>query len=174
MTKRNVVLIGMMGTGKSTVGQELARRLGFAFVDSDAEVEQRQGMTIKDMFAQLGEPAFREAETDTIRTIMGKPGQVVATGGGAVLAEAGRAAMQEGGFVVALRAGVETIIRRVREDQNRPLLQGDVEERVRTIMESRKHAYDFAELKVDTDGRSVEDIADEICRAWAALSTAQA
>ncbi|SDC79208.1 shikimate kinase [Paenibacillus sp. UNCCL117] len=166
MTKRNLVLIGMMGTGKSTVGHELARRLGLAFVDSDAAVEAEQGMTIKEMFAALGEAAFRTAETAALTAILAREGQVVATGGGAVLAEANRTAMKDGGFVVALAAGAETIIRRVSEDRNRPLLQGDVGERVRAIMESRRHAYDFADLRIDTDGRSVENIADEICRRW--------
>ncbi|WP_159887642.1 shikimate kinase [Paenibacillus puerhi] len=169
MAKRNLVLIGMMGTGKSTVGVELARRLRFSFVDSDSAVEENQGMTIKEMFARHGEPFFREAESAAVAAIMERFDQVVATGGGAVLAEANRSAMKAGGFVVALAAGADTIIRRVSEDRSRPLLQGDLEERVRTIMESRKHAYDFADLYVETDGRSVEDIADEICRAWMQL-----
>ncbi|KEQ27361.1 shikimate kinase [Paenibacillus tyrfis] len=163
MEYRNIVLVGMMGTGKSSVGQALASRLNWVYEDTDAATERAQGMSITRMFAELGEPFFRKAESETIeRTLQGRH-QVVATGGGAVLAEQNRILMQRSGLVVALKASAETIIERVRSDQSRPLLQGGVEERVRHIMESRKHAYDFADLHVETDGKSVGQIVDEIC-----------
>lgn len=168
MSKRNIVLIGMMGTGKSTVGVELARRLGFAFVDTDERIEREQGMSIKDIFAQRGEPAFRQLESETIASVLEAAGQIVATGGGAVLSGRNREVMASNGYVVALTATAETIIHRVSTDQNRPLLQGDVEERVRTIMESRKHAYDFADLKIETDGRTVEEIVNLVMNNWLA------
>lgn len=171
MRKHNLVLIGMMGTGKSTIGMELARRLGFAFVDSDAAVEQRHDISVKEMFVQHGEPYFRRAESEALAAIMEGSAQVVATGGGAVLAEANREVMMARGFVVALTATEETIISRVSADQSRPLLQGDLHERVRSIMESRRHAYDFADLRIETDGRSVEALAEEICRGWERINS---
>ncbi|WP_309299331.1 shikimate kinase [Paenibacillus sp. YYML68] len=170
MNKRNVILIGLMGTGKSTVGIALAERLGYRFVDTDARIEEVSGMSIKDMFAELGEAAFRLQETACINNVLADEAQVVATGGGAVLAEVNRQTMLEGGLVVALRASAETIIQRVREDGNRPLLAGDVEERVRAIMESRKHAYDFAHLSIQTDGLAVEEITDRIEAGWRSLA----
>ncbi len=163
MKYRNIVLVGLMGTGKSSVGQALASKLNWVFEDTDAAIERAQGMSITRMFAELGEPFFRQAESETIERTLQGVHQVIATGGGAVLTERNRMLMQRGGLVVALKASAETIIERVRSDQSRPLLQGGVEERVRHIMESRRHAYDFADLHVDTDGKTVGQIVDEIC-----------
>ncbi|MBP1156148.1 MULTISPECIES: shikimate kinase [unclassified Paenibacillus] len=162
---RNIVLIGMMGSGKTTVGQALSAKLGWTYIDTDSEIVRSQGMSISEMFAKQGEEAFRRAESDTIGDVLRGSKQVIATGGGAVLLEQNRHAMNENGFVVALSASVETIIERVRGDQNRPLLQGNLEERVNHIVVSRKHAYDFADLKVDTDGLPVDRIIDVICSA---------
>lgn len=159
---RNIVLIGMMGSGKTTVGQALSAKLGWTYVDTDSEIVRSQGMSISDMFAKQGEEAFRRAESEAIGKVLKGSEQVIATGGGAVLLEQNRLAMKENGFVVALAASVETIIERVRGDQNRPLLQGNLEERVNHIVESRKHAYDFADLKVDTNGLPVDRIVDAI------------
>lgn len=160
---RNIVLVGMMGSGKSTVGQALSAKLGWTYVDTDSEIVRSQGMSISEMFAELGEVAFRKAESETIGNVLKRSEQVISTGGGAVLLEQNRLAMKENGFVVALFASVETVIERVRGDQNRPLLQGNLEERVNQIVESRKHAYDFANLKVDTDGVPVDRIVEIIC-----------
>ncbi|WP_019533586.1 shikimate kinase [Paenibacillus ginsengihumi] len=166
--KNNIVLVGLMGTGKSTVGQALAERLGWTFVDTDALIEQERGMAIREIFARYGEAAFRQAETETIERIMEGERQVVATGGGAVLAAANRQAMTRTGYVVRLAASAETIIERVRHDRNRPLLSGDLEQRVRAIMEERRHAYDFADAAVDTTGLDVADIVGLIVSQWEA------
>jgi shikimate kinase len=160
--QRNIILVGLMGTGKSTVGKALSAKLGWSFVDSDASIEQREQMSISDIFAQKGEPAFRDIEAQVIAELVRDSGQVLATGGGAVLAEANRRVMQENGLVVALTATADTIIARVSEDKNRPLVQGNVAERVQAIMEQRKHAYDFADIKIDTTDVSVEQIVDRI------------
>ncbi|ALS21504.1 shikimate kinase [Paenibacillus naphthalenovorans] len=160
---RNIVLVGLMGSGKSTVGQALSAKLGWTYVDTDSEIVRSQGMSISDMFAKLGEEAFRKAESEIIGNVLKRSEQVVSTGGGAVLLELNRLAMKENGFVVALFASVETIIERVKGDQSRPLLQGHLEERVKHIAKSREHAYDFADLKVDTDGLPVDRIVEIIC-----------
>ncbi|WP_248926505.1 shikimate kinase [Paenibacillus hamazuiensis] len=162
MMAKNIVLIGMAGTGKSTVGQALAAALGWEWVDTDQEIEREQGMPISQIFAERGEPEFRAIETDMIRRMLDGEKRVVSTGGGAVLAEANRRAMTEGGLVIALKAPAEVIIERVRSDSSRPLFQGNVEERVRTLAEQRKHAYDFAHVAVDTSAYTVEQIVRHI------------
>ena len=162
MEKKNIVLIGFMGTGKSTVGHALASRLGWRFINTDDVIEEQQGMSISDMFAKLGEPVFRQVECDVIRKSLEGMNCIIATGGGAVLAEQNRAVMKEKGYVVALTADADTIIERVSQDQNRPLVQGDVAERVHALLEARKHAYDFADRKIDTSKLSVQEIAEMI------------
>lgn len=156
---RNVVLVGFMGTGKTAVGQELARSLGWTFADTDHAVESRTGRSIPQLFAEEGEPYFREQETEALKDLLVGQRQVVSTGGGAVLREANRQLMLEGGLVVALSADEATIVNRVSGDRNRPLLQGDVAERVRILMETRRSAYTFAPLQIKTDELTIEQTA---------------
>ncbi|WP_409341147.1 shikimate kinase [Paenibacillus sp. MBLB4367] len=158
----NIVLVGFMGTGKSTVGQELEKALGWTLIDVDQAIVDREGMSIPDIFAQRGEAEFRAVESEVLAAIMSRPGQIVATGGGAVLAERNREIMKENGLVIALNATVETIITRVSGDTNRPLLQGNPAEFVPVLLEKRKHAYDFADVKIDTDTLTAEQIAQRI------------
>ena len=162
MKQDNIVLVGFMGTGKSTVGKLLAQKLGFAFVDTDAQIVKEQGRTIADIFAEQGEAHFRTLETEMIRTVLLNAGQVVATGGGAVLAAENRDVMLEQGFVVALKADQAEIVARVRKDKGRPLLQGGVEARVATLLEKRRFAYDFADWIVETTGLAPEEVAERI------------
>ncbi|MDR9852832.1 shikimate kinase [Paenibacillus sp. VCA1] len=162
-TKRNIILIGMMGTGKSTVGDILAKKLGYSLVDLDAAIVAEEGMTIPEMFELHGEPYFRKAETGVLRKILAQDGsKVVATGGGCVLREENRDLMLQGGFVVALTADAEAIVNRVKGDANRPLLAGGAEERVRTILEERKDAYRFAHSTVDTSRLGADEVALKI------------
>lgn len=159
---RNVVLVGFMGTGKTAVGQELARMLGWTFADTDHAVEMRTGKSIPQLFAEEGESFFRDQETAALKAMLENAGQVVSTGGGAVLREENRKVMLEGGLVVALSAEEATIVQRVSGDRNRPLLQGDVTERVRTLMETRRSAYTFAPFHIKTDDLSIEEAARQI------------
>ncbi|WP_135547443.1 shikimate kinase [Paenibacillus cymbidii] len=164
MKWHNIVLVGFMGTGKTSVGGVLAGKLGWRLVGTDEEIERREGRTIPELFAGPGETYFRDVESGVIADVMSRSGQVVATGGGAVLAPRNREAMRAGGIVVALTASAETIIARVNRDSNRPLLQGNAHETVPQLMEKRKHAYDFADVTVATDGLTVEQIAETIVR----------
>src|SRR5688572_15249289 len=107
---RNIILTGFMGTGKSTVGRRLARRLGWTFVDTDELIEQREGRSIPDIFAQDGEPAFRDLETELARDLANSKNQVIATGGGMVLREENLRALEQAGAVVLLEAGIEEIL----------------------------------------------------------------
>lgn len=159
MSEKAIILVGFMGTGKSTVAQQLAARLGWRKVDLDLAIEENQGCSIPELFTSRGEPYFRQLETDVLKqTLEGSEGIVVATGGGAVLAEANRKTMLASGLVVALTATVESILSRVQNDPNRPLLQGNAAESVPKLLESRKHAYDFAHMHIDTTEKSVDEI----------------
>ncbi len=169
MKKDNIVLVGFMGTGKTTVGRVMAERLGWRHIDTDRIIETEEGMSIPDIFSGRGEPYFRRKESEVIKRVMEKKGQVISTGGGAVLAAANRERMMNNGFVAALTASLETIVRRVGKDENRPLLQGNSEERVRRLLEERKFAYDFADIKIDTSQLSVNDIVDAILEARSKL-----
>lgn len=159
---RNVVLVGFMGTGKTTVGRILANRLEWTFTDTDSYIEKQAGMTISRMFQEHGEAFFRDKETEALQELLLRQGQVVSTGGGAVLREENRRLMLENGLVVAMLAEEAVIVERVRGDTGRPLLQGDVEERVRTLVEARRHAYDFAAVQLHTDRLSPEEAARRI------------
>lgn len=165
---RHVVLIGFMGTGKSTVSRRLAEHLGCATCDVDAEIVKREGEEIASIFANRGEEAFRAAETAALDAVLGtKDKLVIATGGGAVLSSANRELMLRNGYVVALTAHPEQVIARVSQDPERPLLQGGVRERVYKLLEDRKHAYDFAHLSIDTTDLTVDEVVNRIAEAAA-------
>jgi shikimate kinase len=164
--RNNIVLVGFMGTGKSTVGRFLAEKLGWDLVDTDYYIEKQEGMTIAELFTKRGENYFRAAETRSITEIMLKSNQIVATGGGAVLAEENRLILKSKGYVVALTASVETIIQRVGGDRNRPLLLGKANIVVPELLEKRKHAYDFADIAISTDRLRIEFISQRIMDAY--------
>ncbi|MBD2846228.1 shikimate kinase [Paenibacillus sp. IB182496] len=169
--KHAIVLIGFMGTGKSVVSHHLSRRLNCAAVDLDEEIERHAGRRIRDIFAEAGEEAFRKLETETLEHVLKRPGlQVLATGGGAVLRPQNCRLMQQYGWVVALKAAPWQIIHRVSGDANRPLLQGDVKGRVYKLLRQRKHAYDFADITIDTGSLRPEEVANVIVRKWNACS----
>ena len=123
----HLLLVGTMGAGKSTVGRLVADRLGWVHVDTDHEVERRAGMSVSEVFARRGEPAFRRLESDVLAAVLRRPGpSVVSVGGGAVLDPDNRAALAAGGTVVWLRARPDTLADRVGTGGDRPLLGGDV------------------------------------------------
>lgn len=159
---RNIILIGFMGTGKSTVGQALAAALDWTFVDMDERIVEKAGQSIPEIFATHGEAYFRDLESDVLHELAGGAKQVIATGGGAVLRPANREVMLKGGLVVNLKADAETIIHRVKGDANRPLLAGDVEERVRKLLQERRGMYDYAHLAIDTSSMQVDEIVKTI------------
>ncbi len=119
----SISLVGMPGCGKSTVGRHLARQLGLQFADTDAEIERRIGMPIREFFAAHGEERFRDVEQDVIADLTQRPGQLLATGGGAVLRPSNRDALHSRGHVFYLRSTPEELFRRLRNDTHRPLLQ---------------------------------------------------
>ena len=138
-----ILLIGMMGCGKSTLGRMLAKRLGRAFIDLDGEIEQREGRSIPDIFAAEGDAGFRKYETAALLDALCADDAVIATGGGIVTREENIAAMREKGLVVWLCRPLEEIIADVRQD-TRPNLAGNKEERMRTLYAQREALYQKA------------------------------
>lgn len=161
-------LVGMMGAGKTAVGRALAERLGVPFFDSDEEIERRSGHSVAEIFARRGEAGFRELERKAIGALSGTTA-VVALGGGAI-AEPGMAErLGRSGTVVYLRATPETLSERVGEGEGRPLLAGlDARERkgrLRALLAQRKIHYGSASITIDTDGATVEQLAQRLAQA---------
>jgi len=163
----HLVLVGMMGAGKTSVGKRLARRLGWRHVDADKRIERTTGRTIPDIFATEGEAGFRTVERDVLDALLRLPGRtIVSTGGGAVLSSANRALMRERGTVVWLRARPETLLARVRAGEGRPLLADDPAAALRRLVDERRAAYtDAAHVIVDVDGLTADQVADAVLAA---------
>jgi len=163
---RNIILVGFMGTGKSAVGRELRRLTGFRLVDVDAEVEQAEGMSIMEIFASRGEEAFREAEAREIRRITKDSGQVISTGGGAVLREDNMKAFSRSGDTICLLASAETVYARTKRNTERPLLKvDDPLKKIKEMMTEREQYYRKADFTVDTEGKNPLEIATEVLEA---------
>ena len=161
--RRNIILTGFMATGKSSVGRHLAIVLGYDFLDLDALIEAEAGMPIAQIFATQGEAAFRALESRMAERVAGRPGCVVATGGGTVANPRNLAALQQSGVVVSLTADPEIILSRIGPEDDRPMLQGeDRRRRIRELMEQRASAYAKADLIVDTSSRTVEQVVEYI------------
>lgn len=173
----HIVLVGMMGSGKTTVGRLVARRLGRPFVDVDDAVVRRAGLSVSELFAGQGEAAFRSLESQCLGDALGDPagsgvadeagGTVVAVGGGAVLDAANRARMARSGPVVWLRARPETLAERLGGGEGRPLLAESTRDAVSTLAAlaaDRAPLYEqVASVVIDVDGLSAEEVADRLC-----------
>ena len=162
--RRSVVLVGMMGAGKSSIGRRLAQRLGVTFVDADAEIEAAAGMTIAEIFATYGEPYFRSGEQRVIARLLESGPKVLATGGGAFINPETRAGVRQKGVSVWLKAEFEVLMRRVkrRATADRPMLQGDPAQRIRHLMDERYPLYAEADVTVISREVSHEIIVNEI------------
>jgi shikimate kinase len=166
-----VLLAGMMGSGKSAVGSILAARLGWRFIDTDREIEAAAGASVAQIFAREGEPRFRERERAALCALPGARA-VVALGGGAVVDARNREVLAQKGTLVWLDASPEALAARTASDSSRPLLAGlDREGRIARLRElsvARRPAYASAALRIDTDGRTPREVADQILQALAA------
>src|SRR5512139_1979955 len=158
-----VVLVGFMGSGKTSVGRELARKLRADFVDMDERIERVAGKPIREIFSAEGEPAFREREKAALREALSVPGRVVATGGGAFLDEGNRTLLSAYAPVVYLEARAETLLARLPGKSDRPLLRGEDRGRiVRDLLARRAPGYQRADHTVATDGLTVGEVADRV------------
>jgi len=160
---RSIVLIGMMGAGKSTIGRRLATRLRLPFVDADSEIElAHAGMTIPEIFAEHGEPYFRDGEARVIARLLDQGPGVLATGGGAVLREETRRRIRDQAISIWLKADADIILRRVRRRADRPLLQtADPAATVRQLLDQREPIYRSADITVASRDVPHEKIVDE-------------
>lgn len=161
--RRSIVLVGIMGAGKSSIGRRLATRLGIPFVDADAEIERAAGMTISEIFAAHGEPYFRNGETRVIARLLESGPQVLATGGGAFMNAETRGAIRQKGVSVWLRATVEVLLRRIKRRGDRPLLKdGDPAETLARLIDQRYPTYAEADVTVESREVTHDLIVDEI------------
>ncbi len=167
LPRHNIVLAGFMGTGKSTVARVLAARLGWRMIDSDARIVEQVHMSIPEIFASRGDAYFRQLEREIAPQLAAIPHVVIATGGGMLTRAENLATFNARGMVVCLNASPESIWARIGHDRNRPLLHGDW----RALLESRKAAYAAIPLQVDTSGKSIEQVADEVLALWKSEST---
>jgi len=150
--KRTVVLVGMMGSGKTAVGRALAQQLNVPFVDSDAAIEQAAASSIADIFARDGEAFFRKREAEVLRRLLSGPPGIVSTGGGAFLAEANRDVIEQMGMAVWLDADLEILWERVRHKDTRPLLRtADPKATLAKLFKDRNPTYSLAGLKITVD-----------------------
>src|SRR6185295_10461808 len=173
-TRENVFLVGPMGSGKSAVGRQLARRLRLDFIDADAEIESRTGVDVAYIFEREGEQGFRLREKDVLDELSRRAGVVVATGGGAVLDPETRARLRERGRVVYLRASIDQQLARTRHGTHRPLLQNsDPRGTLERLMAVRAPLYEeVADIVSNTDGRKVGSVVDDILRQMRAAGDA--
>lgn len=163
---RSLVLVGLMGCGKSSVGKRLAARLGLPFVDADDEIVRAAGQTINEIFAQHGEAYFRDGERKVISRLLSSGPQVLATGGGAFMNPETRAAIGKSGISIWLRAELPVLMRRVLKRDTRPLLKtGDPEAVMRSLMEARYPVYAEADLVVESREVAHDVIVSEIIEA---------
>jgi shikimate kinase len=164
--KRSLVLVGIMGCGKSTVGRRLANRLDIPFVDADTEIEQAANMSVPEIFTVHGEPYFRKGEERVIARLLREGPQVLATGGGAYMSEATRNEIAENGISIWLKADLDTVMERVRKRSNRPLLQTpDPEGTMRELMAKRYPVYGMAELTVNSRDVPHDHVVEDIVEA---------
>jgi len=161
---QSIVLVGMPGSGKSSVGRRLAQRLGFEFIDSDTKIEEAAGgMSVTDIFAKHGEPEFRSLEARVIARLLESGPAVIATGGGAFVNPDTRALIGQHGISIWLKAEIDILLRRVKRKNDRPLLQGDDPEGVlKRLLSERESAYERANIKVISREAPHETVVDTI------------
>lgn len=158
-----IILTGFMGTGKSVVGRLLAERLRLSFLDLDDLIEENAGISIPEIFASEGEPGFRRREREQIARVGNRGNCVIATGGGALLDAENVRTLKTGAVLICLQAEPEVILKRIKPESHRPLLQvPDRMVRIRELLEQRASAYAQADLSVETSDSSVKEIVDRI------------
>jgi shikimate kinase len=165
-TSPHLILVGLPGAGKSTLGRKVAKRLGRPFLDFDAEIERREGTTVAQIFAKHGEPYFRERELELTRELVGGGGMVLAPGGGWIMIPGALALLRPPGRMIYLRVRPEVALRRLERAQHvRPLLQvSEPLSELRRLLAERESAYRLADLVLDTDLIVTQDVMSSIAR----------
>ena len=166
----NIVLIGFMGTGKTSVGKTIASKLGMSFVDMDQLIEEREKRKISDIFATDGEKYFRNLEFNLAKELSQQNNLVIATGGGVVLNPENITNFESSGIVFCLTATPEVIMERVAKETHRPLLEGDEKMRkIMSILESRKELYNSIKNRIDTSNMTIQEVAVKIIETFKSL-----
>lgn len=168
---KNILLIGFMGAGKSTVSAKLSELLAMEIMEMDAYIQKKEGMSIKDIFATNGEEYFRNCESNTLIELRERKRMVVSCGGGVPLREKNVELMKTSGYVVWLTATPEAIYERVKDSTERPLLNGNMNVPfIQNLMESRREKYErAADIVIDTTGKEIESICEELLQKLSAL-----
>lgn len=163
-THNNIFIVGPMGSGKTTIGRQIAKSLDLKFIDSDHEIEKRTGVDITFIFDKEGEAGFRKREHEVIHELSMQTGIVLATGGGAVIDAENRSALKQNGIVIYLQAPVGELIKRTSRDKSRPLLQtDDPKAKLEKLMQEREGFYkEVADLIINTGNRTAKDVVNEI------------
>ena len=166
MNENNIILIGFMGVGKSAISRRLKKLTDMKEVDTDAMIVERENMSISDIFAQKGEEAFRNMETELLQELKHEKNLIISCGGGMALRDENVIIMKEAGAVVWLKARPETILKRVKNDDKRPLLRGNKNvEFIGNLLNQRSPKYEAAShFYVNTDNRSIQSISEEILK----------
>lgn len=162
--KRNIYVIGFMGTGKSTISRQMAAITGYEELDTDQEIIKQQNMRIPEIFEKYGQEYFRNLETEFLRKMQERTQCIISCGGGMVLREENVTLMKENGVIVLLTATPETILERVKNGKERPILNGHMNvEYIEELMEERRTCYEAAgEIVIVTDGRDTKEMAEEL------------
>ena len=161
--RKNIVITGFMGTGKSVVAKELARKLKMEFIDTDRIIEERQGTSIADIFTRYGEKYFRAQENKLVKELSQKENIVIATGGGTLLSSDNARILSQRGQIICLYADSQTVYNRVVRKNNRPLLKGEnVSSEINRLLEERKKIYDNIKWKIDTTNLNIQEVTNKI------------
>lgn len=161
--KANIILCGFMATGKSSVGKILAKMMGYKFLDMDAAIEKEEGVSIPQIFASRGEPAFRALEARMVERLADAQGLIIATGGGTIVNQKNLEKLKSCGVVVTLTADIPTILQRAGSGEDRPLLQTeDRVERIKSLLQQRASAYAQADIVLDTSLLTIEEAAQQL------------
>lgn len=163
--RENIILCGFMGTGKSTVGPLVARRLSYSFIDSDDLIEKRCQMSIPLIFKKHGEEFFRIKENQIANEMISNAGIVLAAGGGMIISEQNYELLSKSGKLILLTASIDTIMERVNGNTTRPLLKGpDIRNQIKLLLSERQKSYDRIKCQINTDNLSLKEVCGEIVR----------
>lgn len=163
--KKNIVLIGFMGTGKSEVGKELAKTLGYKFIDTDELIERRERIPVSEIFDKYGEPYFRKIESEIIKDVSVMENVVISTGGGAVIRPENRMNLKRNSITICLTASPEVIYERTKDYDNRPLLKtDDTYMRIKELLKEREPYYSEADIKIDTTQLEAQKVVETIMK----------
>ena len=166
---KNLVLTGFMGTGKTTVGKLIAKKLGYRFTDTDVEIEKQEGKTISELFELYGEDGFRDIESRVVAELGKKKNTVIATGGGVVLRKENMDNLRKNGVIVLLRTDLDTIVHRLADKTDRPLAKGKTAEELAARLASREAFYADNDFAFDVGQHSPLCVADKIIQLYKML-----